>query len=93
MRRLAPLAYIAAVLAILFAGDRVGGFVLGQLVDRSEFRFSRIYRGGIDGDILAIGDSRARHQFSTSRPALTATAISPTCCTSTSRVRWRWRRY
>jgi hypothetical protein len=61
MRRLAPLAYIAAVIAILFAGDRVGGFVLGQLVERSEFRFSRMYRGGIDADILAIGDSRAVH--------------------------------
>ena len=61
MRRLAPLAYLALVLAILVVGDRAGGYVLGQLVDRSEFRFSRIYGGGIDADILAIGDSRAVH--------------------------------
>ncbi len=61
MRRLAPFAYLALVLALLFAGDRAGGFVLGRLVDRSEFRFSRIYRGGIDADILAVGDSRAVH--------------------------------
>jgi hypothetical protein len=60
-RALAPLLYLALLGAILFAGDRVGGAVLAHYVDRSEFRFSKLYRGGIDADIVAIGDSRAVH--------------------------------
>jgi hypothetical protein len=60
-RALAPVLYLALLLAVLFAGDRLGGAVLAHWVDRSEFRFSKLYRGGINADILAIGDSRAVH--------------------------------
>lgn len=66
------------VLAIVvIAGDRVGAFVCNRVLLGSQFRFSRVYRGGSNADVLVIGDSRGVHSFYaptieklTGRPAL-----------------------
>src|SRR6185312_4505509 len=63
MKRLGPLAYLALVLALFVAGDRVIAFALGEIVSHSEFRFSRVYRGGLDFDVLVVGDSRGVHSI------------------------------
>jgi hypothetical protein len=53
-----------AVLAIVtLAGDRLGAFVCSRVLIASQFRFSRVYRGGTKADILVIGDSRGVHSF------------------------------
>lgn len=67
-----------ALLAILvIAGDRVGAFFCSRILTASQFRFSRIYRGGSNADVIVIGDSRGVHSFFaptiaklTGRPAL-----------------------
>ncbi|HEX3071963.1 MAG TPA: hypothetical protein VHX14_25595, partial [Thermoanaerobaculia bacterium] len=57
------LIWFTALLALVFAGDRVLAWALGQVLVRSQFRFSRLYRGGNDTDILILGDSRGVHSF------------------------------
>jgi len=57
------LIWFAALLALVFAGDRVLAWALGQVMVRSQFRFSRLYRGGNDADIVILGDSRGVHSF------------------------------
>jgi hypothetical protein len=57
------LIWFAALLALVFAGDRVLAWALDQVLVRSQFRFSRLYRGGNDADILVLGDSRGVHSF------------------------------
>ena len=61
MRKLRPFAYLALVALLFFAGDRLGALALGQAVEKSEFRFARLYRGGLENDVLIVGDSRAVH--------------------------------
>lgn len=39
-------------------GDRIGGFVLKKMISDSEFRYSKMYRGEADCDILFMGNSR-----------------------------------
>ena len=50
--------WIFALIALFFVGDRIGGFILGKLVDHSQFRYSRMYSGNAEADILLLGNSR-----------------------------------
>lgn len=50
--------WIFAVIILFFVGDRLGGVLLKKLVAESEFRYSRMYRGEADCDILLMGNSR-----------------------------------
>lgn len=61
MRHRTPLAYLALVIVLFLAGDRLGAAAIGYAVDSSDFRFVRIHRGGLDEDILVVGDSRGVH--------------------------------
>lgn len=58
-----PFLYLALVALIFFAGDRAGAWLLDRAVAASDFRFARMYRGGLDNDVLVIGDSRAVHSI------------------------------
>ncbi len=57
------LIWFVVLIAVVFAGDRLFSFALNQLLVRSEFRYSRLYRGGVDADVLILGDSRGVHSF------------------------------
>lgn len=68
--------FLALAMAVM-AGDRLGAFVCSRVLVSSQFRFSRVYRGGSNADVLVIGDSRGVHSFYaptieqlTGRPAL-----------------------
>ena len=50
---------VAAFVALVIAGDQLVGRGLLAAVESSQFRFSRLYRGGIDAEILVVGNSRA----------------------------------
>jgi len=50
--------WIIALLIITFAGDRLGGWILKQQVDKSQFRYSRMYTDRGEADILLVGNSR-----------------------------------
>lgn len=50
--------WIPFLIALAFAGDRIGGYILGQLVDNSQFRYSRLYNGSAEAEILMVGNSR-----------------------------------
>ncbi len=50
--------WYVAFLIVLPAGDRVGGYLLQQQVAKSQFRYSRMYRGDAGADLLLLGNSR-----------------------------------
>ncbi|MCI5081836.1 MAG: hypothetical protein MRY78_09095 [Saprospiraceae bacterium] len=50
--------WIGVLVLVVFIGDRLAGWGLGQLVMSSEFRYSRMYRGEAGADLLLIGNSR-----------------------------------
>lgn len=50
--------WIFALLALTFVGDRLGGWVLKQWTEGSQFRYSRMYTGEAKSDILLVGNSR-----------------------------------
>lgn len=50
--------WIILFLAILFVGDRLIGWVFQQQITKSQFRYSRMYRGEGQADILIVGNSR-----------------------------------
>jgi hypothetical protein len=52
------LLWTLVLLLVVLGGDRLFSAVLGEVLRRSHFRFSEIHRGGIDADILVLGDSR-----------------------------------
>lgn len=52
------LTWIFAFLILTFVGDRIGGFIFQKLTENSQFRYSRIYNGSVDADILFVGNSR-----------------------------------
>lgn len=45
-------------LAIAFAGDRLFGYGLRQAAETSNFRYSRLYTGRAEADIIFVGNSR-----------------------------------
>lgn len=52
------LIWIFALIILTFAGDRLGGWVLKQQVEKSQFRYSRLYMQRAQADILLVGNSR-----------------------------------
>jgi hypothetical protein len=57
------LVWLVILTAVIIAGDHLLAVVLRQALVRSQFRFSRLYRGGNDADIVILGDSRGVHSF------------------------------
>jgi hypothetical protein len=43
---------------VAFAGDRIGGYLLGKKLESSQFRYSRLFTNRAAADILLIGNSR-----------------------------------
>ncbi len=50
--------WVFIVILLFFAGDRLLGWVLKQLTEKSQFRYSRLYQGKAQADILLVGNSR-----------------------------------
>ncbi len=50
--------WIPIFLVVAFVGDRVAGYVLKQAVDSSEFRYSRMYTGAAQSDVVFLSNSR-----------------------------------
>jgi len=55
--------WFIALIAVIVAGDRLLSWTLSRVLVRSQFRYSRLYRGGIDAQVLILGDSRGVHSF------------------------------
>ncbi|HHB80002.1 MAG TPA: hypothetical protein ENK85_12285 [Saprospiraceae bacterium] len=55
--------WLILLLVFTFLGDRLGGWVLGKIRDRSQFRYSRLYTGKGQADILLVGNSRGLPLF------------------------------
>jgi hypothetical protein len=55
--------WILALVTVVIGGDHLLAFGLEKILVRSQFRFSRLYRGGNNADILILGDSRGVHSF------------------------------
>lgn len=53
-----PIFWFLTLFAIVFAGDRLGGWLLQKQADTSQFRYSRLYSGDAAADILLVGNSR-----------------------------------
>ena len=53
-----PLIWITAFLALTFVGDRFFGFLLQNMSEKSQFRYSRLYYTNEAADILFVGNSR-----------------------------------
>jgi hypothetical protein len=53
----------AVLAAVVIAGDHLLALAMQQVIVRSQFRYSRLYRGGNDADVIVIGDSRGVHSF------------------------------
>lgn len=69
--------WFVLLVMVAMAGDRIGAFLCSRVLLASQFRFSRVYRGGPQADVIVIGDSRGVHSFYaptleqlTGRPAL-----------------------
>lgn len=50
--------WIIGFLVLVFLGDRLGGYLLQQLTLSSQFRYSRLYTGQAEADLLFVGNSR-----------------------------------
>lgn len=57
------LAFLGVIAASFFVLDRTLALGLQALLKQSEFRFARLYQGGIDTDIVVLGNSRAVNAF------------------------------
>ncbi len=55
--------YLAALLICCFLADRGFAMLLEPLIRQSEARFSRLYRGGLQEEVLILGNSRAVNAF------------------------------
>lgn len=60
MRRLMG---ILLFILLVLLGDRLVGRGLSKLLDKSQFRYSRLYKGKADAEILLIGNSRGLSFF------------------------------
>lgn len=54
-----------AALVVLFAGDRILGLVFDHLLTRSQTRYSLLYKGGQQNELVVFGDSRGACACST----------------------------
>jgi hypothetical protein len=59
----ALLRFLVLLAAVVFAGDYVLGQFAGFLLLKSQNRFSRLYAGRAEAEILFVGDSRAVNAF------------------------------
>ena len=50
--------WIILLVVMTFAGDRLGGMLLTNTALKSNFRYSKLYGGNAESDILLIGNSR-----------------------------------
>ena len=50
--------WIAGFILLVLAGDRLGGYLLKRLIEDSHFRYSRLYTGRAEADLLFLGNSR-----------------------------------
>ncbi|MFK7984098.1 MAG: hypothetical protein AB8G86_29250 [Saprospiraceae bacterium] len=50
--------WIPACLLLFFIGDRLGGFILSKITAKSQFRYTRLYEGQAEADLLFLGNSR-----------------------------------
>lgn len=66
------LIWIAAFLALAFAGDRLVGFLLKTVTKNSQFRYSRLYNSNESADILFVGNSRGLNFYQPEAERLTA---------------------
>jgi hypothetical protein len=55
--------WLLVLAAVVVAGDHLTAWMLNRLVVRSQFRYSRVYRGGDRAEILVLGDSRGAISF------------------------------
>ncbi len=55
--------WFATFLLLLFSGDRLAGHFLQKQVEKSQFRYSRLYSGEAKADILLVGNSRGLNFF------------------------------
>jgi len=52
------LKWVILLIAITLIGDRLGGLIMKTLLNKSQFRFTRLYNGTAQADILLLGNSR-----------------------------------
>ena len=50
--------WIPITLIVVFVGDRLLGGMLASITEGSEFRYSRLYSGRAEADIVLLGNSR-----------------------------------
>ena len=55
--------WLLVLIAVVIAGDHALAWVLHKVLVRSQFRYSRLYRGGNHADVIVLGDSRGVHSF------------------------------
>jgi len=55
---LKKLYWILGLLVLTFIGDRLGGLILKKAAEKSQFRYSRLYSGAAESEILLVGNSR-----------------------------------
>ena len=55
--------WLIALLSCIFLGDRLIAWGFKEIMFKSQFRYSKMYKGGIDADILIIGNSRGVNSF------------------------------
>ena len=50
-------------ISIFFIGDRVGGYAISTLIDMSNHNIAKLYSNKQNGEIILIGNSRAKRTF------------------------------
>ena len=55
--------HVIVIACAFFALDRASGFFLQHLVKESGLRFSKLYQGGQNADVIVLGNSRAVNAF------------------------------
>lgn len=51
-------AVYAAIIGLFFIGDRLAAGLLADMTESSQFRYSKLYSGRADADVLFVGNSR-----------------------------------
>lgn len=71
--------WIIAFLIVVIAGDRLMGWYFQKQVSKSQFRYSRLYRGDAAADIMVIGNSRGLNIYLPSVEELTSKKAISLC--------------